>query len=164
VTAAELDLTAPFGNGRYRISGRIDRLQQRAGRLLIADLKYKEKKKYSEKDRLVDLVEATDSFDERFQLLIYAYLALRSGTVTPDLLDAAHIFLRPKACGDYTSQLVDEELADCDSTIARIAQRLDRMLEAERFAPNYRADGCPYCPYKALCLRPDLYRTGGRPW
>jgi CRISPR/Cas system-associated exonuclease Cas4 (RecB family) len=164
VTAAELDLTAPFGNGRYRISGRIDRLQQRAGRLLIADLKYKEKKKYSEKDRLVDLVEATDSFDERFQLLIYAYLALHSGTVTPDLLDAAHIFLRPKARGDYTSQLADEDLADCDSTTARIAQRLDRMLEAERFAPNYRADGCPYCPYKALCLRPDLYRTGGRPW
>ena len=41
---------------------------------------------------------------------------------------------------------------------------LDRMLALERFTPNYRADGCPYCPHKALCLKPDLYRTGGQPW
>jgi hypothetical protein len=164
VTAAELDLIAPFGNSRYRISGRIDRLQRRAGKLLIADLKYKEKKKHSEKDRLADLVEATDSFDERFQPLIYAYLALHSGTVTPEMLDAAHIFLRPKERSDYVGRLAEEELADCDSTMARIALRLDRMLEEERFAPNYRADMCRYCACKALCLRPDLYRTGGRPW
>jgi hypothetical protein len=164
VTAAELDLTAPFGDGRYRLKGRIDRLQRQEGKLLIADLKYREKKKYSEKDRLADRVEETDAFDERFQLLIYAYLALHSKTATPDSLDAAHIFLRPKVRGDYEGRLAEEELADCDSTMGRIAQRLDRMLTAERFAPNYRAEGCPYCPYKALCLRPDLYRTGGRPW
>ena len=164
VTAAELDLTAPFGDGRYRIKGRIDRLQRHAGKLLIADLKYREKKTYSEKGRLADLVEQTDSFDDRFQLIIYAYLALRTGTVTPDILDAAHIFLRPKVRGDYESRLAEQELADCDSTMERIARRLDRMLEAECFAPNYRAGVCPYCPYKALCLRPDLYRTGGRPW
>ena len=164
VTAAELDLTAPFGDGCYRIKGRIDRLQRHAGKLLIADLKYREKKKYPDKGRLADLVEETSSFDDRFQLLIYAYLALQSGMVTPDLLDAAHIFLRPKVRGDYAGQLAEEELADCDSTMERIAQRLGRMLEAERFAPNYCAGVCAYCHYKALCLRPDLYRTGGRPW
>lgn len=164
VTAAELDLTAPFGDGRYRIEGRIDRLQRHAGKLLITDLKYREKKKYSEKDRLADLVEATDSFDDRFQLLIYAYLALHSGKATAGSLDAAYIFLRPKVRGDYEGRLAERELADCDSTMARIARRLDRMLKEERFAPNYCAGACPYCPYKALCLRPDLYRTGGRPW
>jgi RecB family exonuclease len=164
VTAAELDLAATFGDGRYRIKGRIDRMQRHAGKLLIADLKYREQKKHPEKGRLADLVEKTDSFDDRFQLLIYAYLALRSDTATPDLLEAAYIFLRPKVRGDYMGQLAESELADCDSTMERIVQRLDRMLEAERFAPNYRAGVCPYCPYKALCLRPDLYRTGGRPW
>jgi hypothetical protein len=164
VTAAELELTSPFGDGRYHIKGRIDRLQRHTGKLLIADLKYKEKKKYSEKYRLADLVDKTDSFDDRFQLLIYAYLALHSGTVTPDLVDAAYIFLRPKVRGDYEGQLAEQDLADCDSTMELIAQRLDRMLEAECFTPNYRADGCPYCPNKALCLKPDLYRTGGRPW
>jgi len=164
VTAAELDLTAPFGDNRYRIKGRIDRLQCHAGKLLIADLKYRENKKYSEKDRLADLVEEPDSFDERFQLLIYAYLVLNSAAARADSLDAAHIFLRPKVRGDYESRLAERELADCDSTMKRIARRLDRMLEAERFTPNYRADACLYCPYKALCLRPDLYRKGGRPW
>jgi hypothetical protein len=38
------------------------------------------------------------------------------------------------------------------------------MLAMERFTPNYRAEGCSYCPHKALCLKPDLYRTGGRLW
>jgi hypothetical protein len=46
----------------------------------------------------------------------------------------------------------------------RIAERLDSMLALERFTPNYRSDGCAYCPHKALCLKPNLYRTGGRPW
>jgi RecB family exonuclease len=160
VTAAELELTALFGDGRYHLKGRIDRLQRHAGKLLIADLKYKEKKKYSEKYRLADLVDKTDSFDDRFQLLIYAYLALHSGTVTPDLVDAAYIFLRPKVRGDYEGQLSEQDLVDGDSTMELIAQRLDRMLGA----PNYRADDCRYCSYKALCLKPDLYRTGGRPW
>jgi hypothetical protein len=164
VTAAELDLTAPFGDGRYHIKGRVDRLQHHAGKLLIADLKYKEKKKLSEKVRLADLVEEPNSFDERFQLLIYAYLALHSAMATPDSLDAAYIFLRPNVRGDYLGRLAETELADRELTMERIAQRLDRMLKAGGFVPNCRAEGCPYCPYKALCLKPDLYRTGGRPW
>ena len=164
VTAAELDLSAPFGEGRYRISGRIDRLQRHEGKLLIADLKYREKRNYSERDRLADRVEATDGFDERFQLLIYAYLTLHGEAARSGPLEAAHLFLRPKARGDYSGWLAEAELAGCDTTMARIAQRLDRVVKAERFIPNYRADACPYCPYKALCLRPDLYRTGGRPW
>ncbi len=45
VTAAELELTAPFGGGRYRLKGRIDRLQRQGEKLLIADLKYKETQK-----------------------------------------------------------------------------------------------------------------------
>ncbi len=162
VTATELDLTAPFGNGRYQLKGRIDRLQRHEGKLLIADLKYKEKQ--DGKGRLADRVEKTDSFDDRFQLLIYAYLAVHSQTATPDLLDASYIFLRPRVRGDYEGPLAKEELADCDSTMERIARRLDGMLKMESFAPNDRADGCPHCPCKALCLRPDLYRTGGRPW
>jgi hypothetical protein len=162
VTAAELKLTAPFGNGRYQLKGRIDRLQRHEGRLLIADLKYREK--FSPTGRLADRVEKTDAFDDRFQLLIYAYLAVHSRTATPDRLDASYIFLRPSVRGDYEGPLAGEDLADCDATVERIARRLDGMLETERFAPNYRAGGCTHCPYKALCLRPDLYRTGGSAW
>ncbi len=164
VMAVELELTAPFGDGRYHLKGRIDRLQRHAGKVLIADLKYKEKQRYSEKYRLADLVDKPDSLDDRFQLLIYVYLALHSGTVAPDLVNSAYIFLRPKVRGDYEGQLAEQDMADCDSTMELIAERLDRMLGAECFAPNYKADGCPYCPNKALCLKPDLYRTGGRPW
>jgi hypothetical protein len=162
VTATELDLTAPFGNGRYRIKGRIDRLQPRAGRQLIADLKYRERS--GGRGRLAERVENTGSFDDRFQLLIYAYLAVQCGTVRPDLLDASYIFLRPRVRGDYEGPLAEEELADCDATMDLIARRLDGMLRAGSFTPNFRAESCPYCPFKALCLRPDLYRTGGRPW
>jgi hypothetical protein len=164
VTASEVELAAPFGGGRYRVKGRIDRLQRRGEKLLIADLKYKEKQKVSTRVRLADLVEEADAFDDRFQLLIYAYLALHTGTAAPGCLDAAYLFLRPRVRGDYEGRLAEEDLAACDATLERIAGRLDGLLARDRFMPGYRADGCPYCPHKALCLKPDLYRTGGRPW
>jgi RecB family exonuclease len=164
VTGTELLLTAPFGGGRYQLRGRIDRLQPEGDRQLITDLKYKEKKPYSEKDRLADRLEKADSFDDRFQLLIYAYLALHNKKATPDKLDVAHLFLRPRVRGDYEGRLGEEDLAACDATLEGIAARLDALLAQERFTPNFRAADCAYCPHKALCLKPDLYRTGGRPW
>ncbi|MCE5264441.1 MAG: PD-(D/E)XK nuclease family protein [Deltaproteobacteria bacterium] len=163
VTEAELELRAPFGGGRYQIKGRIDRLQLQGERQLITDLKYKEKKAYSEKDCLADRLERSEVFDDRFQLLIYAYLALYNGKATLGRLDAAHIFLRPRVRGDYEGRLAEADLAACDATMERIAQRLDAMLAQENFSPNFRAAGCAYCPHKALCLKPELYRTGGRP-
>jgi hypothetical protein len=162
VTGAELKLAAPFGGGRYQLQGRIDRLQAEGDRQLITDLKYKEKKAYSEKDRLADRLEKPDSFDDRFQLLIYAYLALYNKKATPDQLAAAHLFLRPRVAGDYEGRLAQEDLAACETTLEGIAGRLDALLAQDRFTPNFRAEGCTYCPHKALCLKPDLYRTGGR--
>ena len=164
VTTAELELNASFGGGRYQLQGRIDRLQREGEKELVTDLKYKEKKKISKKGRLADRVEEANSFDDRFQLVIYAYLALHNKRASPGRLDAAHIFLRPRVRGDYEGRLTEEDLADCDATLERIAGRIDGLLAQERFVPNYRAEGCPYCPHKALCLKPDLYRTGGRPW
>ena len=164
VMAAELELSAPFGGGRYELKGRIDRLQLEGDKQLIIDLKYREKKSYSERERLADRVEKPDSFDDRFQLLIYAYLALRNKRATSELLDAAHIFLRPRVRGDYEGRLSQEDLAACDATMELIAKRLDALLALESFTPNFRAAGCSYCPHKALCLKPDLYRTGGQPW
>jgi RecB family exonuclease len=164
VTASEVELTAPFGNGRYRLKGRIDRLQRREEKLFIADLKYQEKQKVSARVRLAELVEEADGFDDRFQLLIYAYLVLHTGTASPGDLVAAYLFLRPRVRGDYEGRLAEEDLAACDATMDRIAGRLDGLLSRERFTPSYRADGCPSCPHKAFCLKPDLYRTGGRPW
>lgn len=164
VTEVEFELSAPFGGGRYRLKGRIDRLQSEGDRTLIADLKYKEKKPYNEKDRLADRLEKTDAFDDRFQLLIYAYLALHNKKAIPGRLDAAYLFLRPKARGDYEGRLAKEDLDACEDTMALIAERLDALLALESFTPNLRAEGCSWCPYKALCLKPDLYRTGGRPW
>ncbi|MCX5838840.1 MAG: PD-(D/E)XK nuclease family protein [Deltaproteobacteria bacterium] len=164
VTEAELTLTAPFGGGRYQLRGRIDRLQAEGERLLITDLKYKEKRAYSEKDRLADRLEKPDTFDDRFQLLIYAYLALYNKKATADQLAAAHLFLRPRVAGDYEGRLAEVDLAACEATLESIAGRLDALLAQERFTPNFHAEGCPYCPHKSLCLKPDLYRTGGRSW
>ncbi|MBI4633821.1 MAG: PD-(D/E)XK nuclease family protein [Deltaproteobacteria bacterium] len=166
VTDTELELAAPFGGGRYQLKGRIDRLQSEGNSQLIVDLKYREK--VSRKGLLADRVEETDSFDDRFQLIIYAYLALQNTKAAPGELDAAQIFLRPRVRGDYEHRLAPEDLEQCDATVERIAKRLDGMLARESFVPNFRAAGCSYCPYKALCLKPDLYRMGGRkggrPW
>jgi RecB family exonuclease len=110
------------------------------------------------------MVDKPDSFDDRFQLVIYAYLALKNEKATPGNLNVAYLFLRPRIRGDYEGRLPGEDLAACDATLDKIAQRLDELLSRERFLPNFRAAGCDYCPHKALCLKPDLYRTGGKPW
>jgi len=164
VTACEVSLSAPFGAGRYRLQGRIDRLQRQGEKLLITDLKYREKPKVSARKPLIDLVDEAGGFDDRFQLLVYSYLALQTGAATPGLLDASRLFLRPRQRGDYEGSLTEEELAACEATMDRIARRLDKFIAQEGFFPDYHSDSCPYCPYKALCLTPDLYRTGGRPW
>jgi hypothetical protein len=164
VTGSELKFTASFGEGRYQLQGRIDRLQTEGESLLITDLKYKEKKEVSEKTRLAEMVDRPDSFDDRFQLVIYAYLALKNEKATPGSLSVTYLFLRPRIRGDYDGRLPEEDLAACDATLDKIAQRLDALLSQERFLPNFRAAGCNYCPHKALCLKPDLYRTGGKPW
>jgi hypothetical protein len=162
VIAAEIELTASFGGGQYQLGGRIDRLQDHGGKPLIVDLKYREPKQYPGKRRLADLVDRSDVFDERFQLLIYTHLAVCSGAVSGGPPAAVHLFLRPAVRGDYVARLPEEELNRAGETLERVAGRLSRMLSAERFTPNYRAAGCAWCPYRALCLRPDLYRSGGR--
>ena len=162
VTAAELTLTAPFGNGRYQLLGRIDRLQAEGDGLLVTDLKFKEKKKVSGREPLVELVDRPDSFDDRFQLAIYAYLALKCGKAEPGRLGVTYLFLRPKAQGDYEGRLPEEEIAACEATLERIAARLDSLLALPSFTPNFRSSGCDYCAHKAICLKPDLYRAGGK--
>ncbi|MDD5099916.1 MAG: PD-(D/E)XK nuclease family protein [Syntrophales bacterium] len=162
ITDTELELQHTFGEGRYRLKGRIDRLQHCDGKTLIVDLKYKEKREGA--GRLADQMEKTNAFDERFQLLIYAYLAVRTKTAAADKLDASYLFLRPRTRGDYEGRLPEKELADAEATMELLAKRLDDMLRMEQFAPNYRSESCNYCPHKALCLKPDLYRAGGRSW
>jgi hypothetical protein len=154
VTATEIELAAPFGNGRYRLKGRIDRLQRCGEKLLIADLKYREKEHVSGKTRLADLVEKPDSFDERFQLLIYAYLVLHHERATPENLEAAYLYLRPRVRGDYEGRLAHEDVATCNATMERIAGRLDKMLGLERFAPNPRSEAAPSAPTRPSASGP----------
>ena len=158
MTASEVELAAPFGGGRYRLKGRIDRLQRREEKLLIADLKYKEKQKVSARVSLVDLVEEVDAFDDRFQLIIYAYLALHTGTAAPGQIEAAYLFLRPRVRGDYEGRLAEEDLAACDTTMDRIAGRLDELLGPGALRP--------WLPRRRLSVLPPqgaLSQTGPLP-
>lgn len=164
VTETEISMKAVFGVNRYRLQGRIDRLQREGDCLLITDLKYKEKNGGSAKTRLADLADKPDGFDDRFQLVLYAYLALQNRKAAAGRLAVSYLFLRPRVRGDYEGRLPDEDLAACDDILEKIALRLDGMIRLERFAPNFRVPGCVHCPHKALCLKPDLYRTGGPPW
>lgn len=163
VTDTEFDLNASFGNG-YQLTGRIDRLQKRDGRMLVADLKYKEKIDAVGAEGLIAEVEDQNGMSDQFQLLFYAHLLIENGRAKPEELDAAYILLRSGSPDGYLRELPAAEIAGRHATLDAVAARIDRMIAQERFTPNYRADACTYCPYKAICLRPDLYRTGGRPW
>ncbi|HOW50416.1 MAG TPA: PD-(D/E)XK nuclease family protein [bacterium] len=163
VTEAEFDLNATFGTG-YRLTGRIDRLQRRGGRLLVADLKYRDTIDAVGKEGLIAEVEDPNGLSDQFQLLFYAHLLIENDRAKPEDLDAAYILLRSGSPDGYLRELPAAEIAGRHATLSAVAARLDRMIAQEKFTPNYRADACTYCPYKAICLKPDLYRTGGRPW
>ncbi len=78
VREAELKLEAAFGAGQYRLTGRLDRLQQHAGRWLVADLKYKDKNRTTPRDRgLAASIAGTgtlNKFNDAFQLVFYIHL------------------------------------------------------------------------------------------
>jgi len=158
VTDTELPLEATFGG--YRLTGRLDRVQERNGRKLVADLKYKESMPAVCKEGLI--AEAADErgLHDHFQLLFYAQLLIENGRAKEDELDAAYICLRSGDRGNYIVELPAGEIERRRETLDALARRLDRTIAQERFAPNHKARACSYCPYKALCLRPDLYFVG----
>ena len=164
VTGTELKLTASFGEGRYQLQGRIDRLQAEGEGLLITDLKYKEKKEVSEKTRLAELVEKPDSFDDRFQLVIYAYLALQNKKAAPGSLGVTYLFLRPRVRGDYEGRLPDEDLAACDATLTKIAPaaRQPPWLPRSALPPTSAPQAAPFAPTRPFASSPTSIAPGGK--
>ncbi len=159
VTETELSLKAMFG-GTYRLTGRIDRLQERGGRKLVADLKYKDAVDSIKKEGLIAEVEDPNGLNDHFQLLFYVHLLIENGRAKEGDLDAAYILLRNGDRGKYVVELPAVEIERRRDTLDALARRLDHTIALDRFTPNYRAAACTFCPYKALCLRPDLYRIG----
>lgn len=163
VRETELKLNAAFGAGQYRLAGRLDRLQQYAGRWLVADLKYKDKIAAPPRDGLAASIagsNALNKVNDHFQLVFYIYLLETAGRASAAELDAAFLLLRSGSAGDFRADLPAAEIAAHGAVMDAVAQRLDSMLAQTAFAPNFRAAGCAWCPFKALCLRPDLYRGG----
>jgi len=159
VTETEFSLKATFG-GKYRLTGRIDRLQERGGRKLVADLKYKDGIDPIKKDGLIAEVEDPNGLNDHFQLLFYVHLLVENGHAKEEDLDAAYILLRNGDREKYVVELPAGEIERRAETLDALARRLDHTIALERFTPNYRAAACSYCSYKAICLRPDLYCIG----
>lgn len=163
VREAELKLNAAFGAGQYRLTGRIDRLQQHAGRWLVADLKYKDKIALPPRDGLAASIagaEALNKFNDSFQLVFYIHLLVSAGRAAAGELDAAFLLLRAGSAEGFRADLPEAEIAGLGANMDAVARRLDGLLAQPAFQPNFRAAICAWCPFKALCLRPDLYRGG----
>ncbi len=163
VRETELKLDAAFGAGQYRLTGRLDRLQQYAGRWLVADLKYKEKIASLPRDGLAASIAGGDALkkvNDHFQLVFYIHLLEIAGRAAAAELDAAFLLLRSGSAEGFRADLPAAEIAAHGQAMDAVARRLDSILAQPAFAPNFRAEGCAWCPFKALCLRPDLYRGG----
>lgn len=158
VKETELPLKATFG--RYRLTGRIDRLQERGGRKLVADLKYRDEVKRIGYEGLIAETGDEKALNDHFQLLFYAHLLIENGRANEDEIDAAYILLRSGDRDNYVVELPAGEIERRRDTLDALARRLDRTIAQERFFPNHQAAACSCCSYKALCLRPDLYFVG----
>ncbi len=163
VRETELKLEAAFGAGQYRLTGRLDRLQQHAGRWLVADLKYKDKIALPPRDGLAASIAGTETlnkFNDAFQLVFYIHLLVSAGRAAAGELDAAFLLLRAGGAEGFRADLPAAEIAAHGQTMDAVARRLDGLVAQTAFKPNFRAAICAWCPFKALCLRPDLYRGG----
>ncbi|MGI6087222.1 MAG: RecB family exonuclease [Kiritimatiellia bacterium] len=157
----EHSLNASFGAGQYRLTGKLDRLQQYAGRLLVVDLKYKANITNPPRNGLAESIAGIDAlkdFNDYFQLALYIHLLETAGQYAAADLDAAFLLIRSESDERFCAYLPETEITAHGAVMDAVAQRLDDMAAQPAFAPNFNAEGCAWCRYQALCLRPDLYR------
>lgn len=154
IVETEKELKGAFGKGKFKISGRIDRLQQYGEKLLIVDLKYRSTIT-NKSSNILESLSKKGEFSDFIQLLTYASLAIQNNIATAEEIGAAFVLIKsePK---NYFQDLSPDEIKRCSTTMDEIAHLLEERIEAEEFKPNYRSDICGYCLYAPLCLHPQL--------
>jgi len=141
--------------GRYKITGRSDRLAKIAGRAEVIDFKYS--KKQSRFQIPAGGATVLARFTEKgilhpaAQLMIYQHF-------NQDVAGARFYFLK-ESSKDRDMALPPEQSADADELMSAIAARLDAIIGGSELAPDHDCQECPFCLFQSLCGRDDYYKA-----
>lgn len=140
-------------DGRYRITGRSDRIAAIAGRTEVIDFKYSKKNKYSlsERTSVLERFKEKGILHPAAQLIIYQHF--NQGT------QGGRFYFLKEPTRDREIVLPEKEIAGAEALMQAIRERLDAIIGGKELAPNHDCDECEYCQFQALCGREDYYKT-----
>ncbi len=141
--------------GRYKITGRSDRLAKIAGRTEVIDFKY------SKKQARFQIPPGGATVLARFnekgilhpaaQLMIYQRFH-------KNVAGARFYFLK-ESSKDRDLVLPPEQSVDAYELMSAVAARLDAIIGGRELAPEHDSPECQFCLFSSLCGRDDYYKA-----
>ena len=140
--------------GRYKITGRSDRLAKIAGRVEVIDFKYSKKQS---RFNIPANKTVLARFNEKCilhpaaQLMIYQHF-------NKDVAGARFYFLK-ESSKDRDLALPPEQSVDADELMSAIAARLDAIIGGSELASEHDSQECQFCLFQSLCGRDNYYKV-----
>jgi hypothetical protein len=140
--------------GRYKITGRSDRLAKISERNEVIDFKYSKKKnKYniSGKTTILERFNEKGILHPAAQLIIYQHFIKG--------VEGARFCFLKESSKDRVMVLTLEQSVMADELMSSIKERLDAIIGGNELLPDHNCQECEYCLFQALCGREDYYKA-----
>ena len=140
--------------GRYKITGRSDRVARISGRTEVIDFKYAKKKSrfhMSARTTVLERFKDKGILHPAAQLMIYRHFIQG--------VDGALFYFLKETSQDRVMALPEEAGAAAEELMSAIKDRLDAIIGGSELAPEYDSAECEYCLFQALCGREVYYKA-----
>ncbi|MDD4357814.1 MAG: PD-(D/E)XK nuclease family protein [Smithellaceae bacterium] len=144
-------------DGRYKITGRSDRLARISGRTEVMDFKYSKKKNnfnISPKTNVVEQLKEKGSLHPAAQLMIYHHFIGK--------VDRAIFYFLKESSKDRVVALPEDQIAVTDELMCAIREQLDEIIGGSELVPVHDSQECEFCLFQALCGRDAYYKASRR--
>jgi RecB family exonuclease len=140
--------------GYYKITGRLDRLANIAGRTEVIDFKYSKKigkYKISERTTVLERFKEKGVLHPAAQLIIYQHFN--------EGVEGARFYFLKESAKDRVMVLPQEQSATADELMLAIKERLDTIIGGSELLSEHNCQECEYCQFQALCGREAYYKA-----
>jgi CRISPR/Cas system-associated exonuclease Cas4 (RecB family) len=140
--------------GRYKITGRSDRVARISGRTEVIDFKYSKKKSrfnMSARTTVLERFKDKGILHPAAQLMIYRHF-IRD-------VDGALFYFLKETSQDRVMALPEDASAAAEELMSAIKDRLDAIIGGSELAPDYDSSECEYCLFQSLCGQEGYYKA-----
>ena len=140
--------------GCYKITGRSDRLAKISERTEVIDFKYSKKQSgfnIPARTTILERFKEKGILHPAAQLMIYQHFI--------EGVDGAFFYFLKESTKDRVMVLPLEQSAEADELLSAVRERLDAIIGANEFVPDYDSPECEFCLFQSLCGREGYYKT-----